>query len=910
MYYIMKRFCALFLGLLFTTAASAGPRLNVTNLTTEYSREPIGIDNPIPRFSWEVGSSSRDYEQKAYRIVVERIGPAGGEQPHILWDSGKVSSGQSVAVEYGGGDLQSRTAYGWKVRIWNRDGNCSPWSAKSFFNTAIMNRDRPEGKWIWEDTQVTPNDYAFFRKTVQLHRVPKRVYCLVTAHNHFVLYINGKQISGVGNPAPSNPYKNKYYVTYEIGGQLIKGSNAICAMVHYMGKSGQGYVDGVPGFLCEIWTQGPDGPTVLSATDKSWKVLADTPFDEASPFYGKRNHIVCEYLTAGKMPGDWLSAKFDDSAWKNAKEVGTEFKLRSQLFPEVKQVDLIEPVRIKPPEGIYIFDFGKEFSGFSRVTLRGKAGSPVIARYSDRLANGRAARSLADEPEETNVDMYVPSSNAPETWQQWFGIRGFRYVELSGAWNSNLIVDKVQGVYSRTSLPRRAAFECSDPLFNSIFEASVLTQAMAMQGQLVDCVHREQSQWLGDADMQSGTVFYNFLDPHIVRKTLRDFADGQYDDGHLPAKYPSQGRFQRHVPEWSLHYPEMLWRSYFYYNDAQILRECRPVVTRLLNWFRRRQDKTGLLVKSTNWHISDWPEDFAKMDQTGKYLIVENCLYYNALLVAGRISEVLGDSRASTRYAERAVQLRASINRVFYDPKSGKYRDCYPGSTTSTGAGVLPLYFRIVPASDTQKVLAYVTGKGLSTSTHLTYYFMQMLWNYEQDALAKRIIANPSWPGWGYMVKSGDGTVWEGWSNRQSRAHAWNAHLARLFLSEVLGIRPLKAGWQRIRIRPHSDGHLTWAKGFLMTPRGKVSVEWKKEPETFSLRVSIPGNTTARVYIPDRSGADDNIVVYENGSIVRTVLSSDLKRTESDIGGKHLYIPINVGSGNWEFILSSSATVQ
>jgi hypothetical protein len=43
---------------------------------------------------------------------------------------------------------------------------------------------------------------------------------------------------------------------------------------------------------------------------------------------------------------------------------------------------------------------------------------------------------------------------------------------------------------------------------------------------------------------------------------------------------------------------------------------------------------------------------------------------------------------------------------------------------------------------------------------------------------------------------------------------------------------------------------------------GKISTEWTQSPKSFSLKVAIPANTTATVYVPTLSNAR----VWEDGS--------------------------------------------
>ncbi|WP_431953381.1 family 78 glycoside hydrolase catalytic domain [Actinacidiphila sp. bgisy167] len=132
------------------TAASPPPAApaaatSVSALTVNALEDPLGIPPTAPSLSWQLDSPRRGVTQRAYQIRV--ASSAGRLDDPDVWDSGKVSSGQSVGVRYGGPALQPRTDYAWSVRVWDDRGAASPWSAPATFGTALG--DRPwTASWI------------------------------------------------------------------------------------------------------------------------------------------------------------------------------------------------------------------------------------------------------------------------------------------------------------------------------------------------------------------------------------------------------------------------------------------------------------------------------------------------------------------------------------------------------------------------------------------------------------------------------------------------------------------------------------------------------------------------------------------------------------------------------------------
>jgi len=94
----------------------------------------IPIANPVPRFSWVMVSPQDDDAQTAYEI---RVGSSQGcwqQTVFCSWASGRVASDQSTAIPYQGKQplLPSRFYY-WAVRVWNKRGQASEWSAAQRF---------------------------------------------------------------------------------------------------------------------------------------------------------------------------------------------------------------------------------------------------------------------------------------------------------------------------------------------------------------------------------------------------------------------------------------------------------------------------------------------------------------------------------------------------------------------------------------------------------------------------------------------------------------------------------------------------------------------------------------------------------------------------------------------------------
>jgi arylsulfatase A-like enzyme len=108
-----------------------------TGLTVEYIRKPVmtQVIDPKPEFSWIVPKEAG--VQKAYQVLVSTSKDLIDQNIGDVWNSGRVNSGQSINVEFGGDPLKPSTIYFWKVRIFDQHNRLSEYADSQQFLTGI-----------------------------------------------------------------------------------------------------------------------------------------------------------------------------------------------------------------------------------------------------------------------------------------------------------------------------------------------------------------------------------------------------------------------------------------------------------------------------------------------------------------------------------------------------------------------------------------------------------------------------------------------------------------------------------------------------------------------------------------------------------------------------------------------------
>lgn len=716
-----------------------------------------------------------------------------------------------------------------------------------------------EAYWIWRAERASTNDFAYFRKEFQTSGRAETALLRVSAHNTAQTFINGRRVGGYGSPAPTDTRRRKYFNEYEIT-DLLQSPGAHCLTVdaHYLGGSGQNYENGFPGIWVQLMIRYGDGSEQLVVSNTSWSVLSDMPHQSGTPYQQNRRISAIERYDARKHDPAWrLPGWSGYAAASMATEANTacsDWVLTQQRIPEGQISEWITPKVCTPLNAsdgsVQVFDAGRIGSGWPRLKLRGLAGITVRMRYSEGLdAEGRVEHRVCNENSEYYYDEYTMRGDEQEEWAPSFSYKAFRYVEITGYPEQIRPGDGIKICFAHTNLPYHGSFRCSDPLLNELYEASIRTQRNNILGQIVDCPHREQAQYLADTDLQAETLTYNFEAVEMLRKTLADFADAQLEDGTFPFVAPGNyecEEFRIRIPEWDLHFATLLWKLFETSGDVSDLSAFSSPLFRMLNGYMQRIDpNTGLLPKGGGWNISDWP--YPSVDDSGQFLTVLQLKLAHALRIAIQVSERIGRKTERDDYSRHAASVQSALTELF-DPTCGAYRDSSGSHSRHQGVTGFALYADLVPDGFREQALSYVASCEWESRTVLSLPLLRVLWDGGREKEAFAILSRREYPGWGYMIMQGSPTLWEGWDDIESHSHAWNGYPARLLQEYVAGIRSESPGFAHAVIRPYIPDELSHAHADVWTPRGKISAGWEKIPSSHKIRctANIPDGIQAR----------------------------------------------------------------
>lgn len=250
------------------TACEMTPaRLRVNNLDS-----PLGVPVKDPRLSWALEAASsppaRGLVQTAYRI--EASSKPGG--PADLWDSGKISSANSLEILFGGKGLKPSTAVHWKVTAWHAGSPAAGCpSAAAVFETAL---EAGEAGWAGSDWLARYPQQALNASSCDLYadnndrtqaprfRAELTVPSIASARAYIVglgyyqLYIDGKRIGTSRlDPGWTTYSKHVLYAVYDVTVELSAATTSQAASKHAVGvELGNGWWNPMVRFECSFST--------------------------------------------------------------------------------------------------------------------------------------------------------------------------------------------------------------------------------------------------------------------------------------------------------------------------------------------------------------------------------------------------------------------------------------------------------------------------------------------------------------------------------------------------------------------------------------------------------------------------------------------------------------------------------
>lgn len=758
-----------------------------------------------------------------------------------------------------------------------------PWSP--FGETVWLKANLTDGL-----TQADPGSgrkhepVTLFRRIFTPDKAVTKATLYASALGIYEFRLNGEKVGDQQMSPGWTPYQRLVlYQTYDVTPLVKKGTNVLGAMLadgwyrmrgpfdHYNSEKRFAGGGGPRRLLGQLELEYSDGTRQTVATDSSWRCYTNGPIRTATMYDG-------EYYDSRLDVPDWDRAEtLAGNDWQAVVEapLGQAPHLAAQMLPPIRVLHEVKPVvRTEPKPGVHVYDFGEQLAGVCRIRVDGPSGTAVTLRYAEALQPDGTPYFGNLKGAYNNRDEFILDGSGSQTFMPRFTYHGFRYVQVSGV--SPDRVEDLTAVALGSDVQRVTSFSSSDPRLNRLSDIINRAYRSNMQSLVLDVAGRdERLPWLGDCftdEVQSLAYLYDFA--AFGANQLRAIVDASSPEGIPPAHIGGvSGADAVASAGWSDAVVHAAWHLWLSYQDLRTLELGYDASRRFMDVVYKN-NPDGIPKNKYLGNFGDWlssgvtvPPGATAWDPKGQprmpgELFAAAWWAYSAETVS-RMAAALGKKEESDYYAEMARKVREQLIKAHVQPDGKASGDVQSSYALLLGMNLLGNGLRDKAEGQLlQSIRSYQDH--LATGSFTTIFLLNYLAESGHQDLAFRMVMQPSFPSYGFMVDNGATAMWErfdGWIPKLGyNPHAMNGlnhpgmnSVYEWILGTVVGIRPdpEQPGYKHFFIEPKPPTGLDWVKASYDSVRGPITVEWKKENGALSLTASVPPNTTATVKLPD-----------------------------------------------------------
>jgi alpha-L-rhamnosidase len=815
-------------------------------------------------------------------------------------ESGPAEDSKSVAgfasllklANPGGTSFRFASGPDWKARV----ENGSKWQPAQIVGDLADMR--------FGDPGPLPQPAAYFRQTKNITRPVRRARLYVTALGSYRLFLNGRRVGNdVLTPGFTDYRKRVLYQTYDVTGEVVRGTNVIGALVgdgwyaSPLTWNGAYFFKPPDRLFVQLELEYGDGSEDTVVTDGSWKA-SSSPILESQIYSG-------EFYDARLENPGWNKSNFDDSIWKPAAVADPPPVLvTSQIDSPPQVISRIPPKTVKPSaNGAFIYDMGQNMVGWVALKVKGPAGTKVRLRFAEIL-NPDGTIYTENLRNADATDTYILNGGGEESYAPNFTFHGFRYVEMTG-YPGRPSLDTIQGeVVSSVGGEPTATLKTSSDLTNRMWEIGLWGQRGNFLSIPTDCPQRdERLGWMGDAGVFWRTGTYNFDVAAFSQKFIQDIVDAQSSEGAFTNVSPNTlpvggGGAQTNwawnedlvgAPGWGDAGVIIPWTTWLQYGDRAVIEKNWDAMQHWMEFIGTR-NPDFIRKNGVGPNFADW---LAPDSNTNRDLLATA---YWALIahMMSQMAQAVGKQAEANQYDDLVQNIRSAFQKAYIQA------DGTVGTGTQTSY-VVALYTQMAPPALTSQLVDRLVKDIEARNWHLstgflgTPFLLFTLADHGRTDVAYRLLLNETYPSWGYMLSQGATTWWERW-NGDTGDPSMNSYNHYAFGSVVAWVYRYAAGidatidapgFKQIVVHPHLDSRMKSARAEYESVYGRIVSDWSGAPTgPFSLRVRIPANTSAKIFLPAIAGAH----VTEGGHPIA-----------AEAEGESLVV--QVGSGSYNFLV-------
>ena len=701
------------------------------------------------------------------------------------------------------------------------------------------------------DCPFVEGDVYGLKKDFSLKAPLRSARLLLSGLGMYDAYLNGKKVGEqMFKPGYTYYKKRVLFQEYEVT-SLLKEKNEFFLYV------GQGWFCGR--FFCENTVQNyalrPSVSYLLSLEyeDGTQEVIASNPGDSA---------YRTEYVYAGEYDGEVVDFSRSDLG----KEIGVvqsePLDSSIQLEPTLTEVRLQEAMkfRVLCKGESTVLDLGQNFAG-------------LVSIDPEQLQEGQTITLIHGEILDENGHVYTENLRAAKArivytrgkekkkYTPKFTYMGFRYVEVLGLREEEDLEKLFSFHPLHTEMIRTGHFHSDNNDVNRLYQNLCWSQRSNYVEVPTDCPQRdERLGYTGDGHVFARTGTYNYDTRSFWHNFFRDLDLGQEDnpDGNVPPYLPQVG--PKPVGFMSMQgwgsavsiIPEVLYEQY---GDFEFFASQYEPIKRYVDMEIQKAGKKNLWKAIS---LGDWLSLGKGVAwQAMNNHPVSNAFFVKDLKVLVRLAHLLGKREDEEKYARQLEKTKQAYIHAYIRP-NGKVAKDYQGTYVLALRHVLEPTDALYPIV-AKRFIQNVKKHGLQTGFFGTQHLLPLLAELGETKLAYDVLLSPSCPGWMYQIHRGATSIWERWdaiqengkvneskmskTNMVSFNHYSFGAVGEFYYAYILGIQPLKPGYEEIRIAPKPDERLGNVEGSYDSVRGKIKVSYAYQGDSIRFHILTPSKT-------------------------------------------------------------------
>ncbi len=491
------------------------------------------------------------------------------------------------------------------------------------------------------------------------------------------------------------------------------------------------------------------------------------------------------------------------------------------VFPFAYQE--LTPVSAETQEKGVLYDFGVESFGPVTIVRRKEMGE--IGLYYGE------SREEALDTEFTLIREKLEASDEPYTAPA----RAFRYIYVT----SEAGKPEIQAQLEYLPIEDKASFTCDDEALPKIWE--ICTRAFHLNSRefFLDGVKRDRWVWSGDAYQSYMIDRYLYMEPQIIKRTIRALLDKAPHKRHINT-----------INDYSAYMFLGVQEYYFATDDKTFVASVWEQLKDLYRFITTRLDQeTGYVVaRPGDWIFIDWH----RFDLEGP-LCAEQILLHQVYLAMDQLSSLMGESGD---YVSRAKCLKERILRDFWDEEKGGFIDSFTSGKrqVTRHANIYAVLYDFADSEKQQQILENVLLNDKIpqiTTPYFKLFELMALGQLGQMEQLQDYIDSY----WGGMIENGATSAWEEYIPSRSGiehyqmygdkygcslCHAWGSGPILLLGKYCAGVKPTAIGTETFEVAPH-PGRYQHFDAVVPVGEGTVSVRYADGHVT--VETDVPGGT-------------------------------------------------------------------